>query len=161
MKKLKHEQLLPITIKEAWDFFATPANLDQVTPPGLTFEITSDVPPKMYEGLIITYRIKPMFNIPVNWCTEITHIREYEFFVDEQRLGPYNIWHHEHHFKPVEGGVMMTDILHYHIGKSVLGWLAGKLFVHRKVNEIFTYRHEVLEKRFKKGAATFIPEKPA
>lgn len=145
---LKQEQLLPINLDQAWDFFATPKNLNEVTPAGLVFEITSDLPEKMYEGLIITYRIKPMFNIPVNWCTEITHIKEKEFFVDEQRKGPYAMWHHEHHFKAVEGGVMMTDILHYDIGKYVFGWIAGKLFVHKKVQDIFKYRYEVLSRYF-------------
>ena len=102
----------------------------------------------MYEGLIITYRIKPMLNIPLNWCTEITHIKEHQFFVDEQRKGPYNIWHHEHHFKAVEGGVLMTDLLHYDIGKSIFGWIAGKLFVHKQVKEIFEFRKKTLATYF-------------
>jgi ligand-binding SRPBCC domain-containing protein len=148
MRKLVQKQVLPISLDEAWDFFATPKNLNEVTPGDLVFEITSDLPDTMYEGLIITYRIKPMLNIPVNWCTEITHIKERQFFVDEQRKGPYNIWHHEHHFEEVPEGVLMTDILHYDIGLSVFGWLAGKLFVHNKVREIFEYRFKVLETYF-------------
>lgn len=148
MRIIKQNQFLPISLEEAWNFFATPKNLNEVTPNDLTFEITSELPEKMYEGLIITYRIRPMLNIPLNWCTEITHIRENEFFVDEQRKGPYNIWHHEHHFKSVEGGVMMTDIVHYDIGKSILGWIAGKLFVDKKVREIFEYRYKTLETYF-------------
>ena len=149
MQKLKQEQFLPISLEEAWEFFATPNNLNKLTPAGLVFEITSELPEKMYEGLMITYRIKPMLNITVNWCTEITHIQERKFFVDEQRKGPYSIWHHEHHFLAVEGGVLMTDILHYDIGKSVFGWLAGKMFVHKKVREIFSYRYQALETYFK------------
>jgi ligand-binding SRPBCC domain-containing protein len=148
MRKIKQEQFLPISLDEAWDFFATPKNLNIVTPSEMVFEITSDLPDKMYEGLIITYRIRPMLNIPVNWCTEITHIREREFFVDEQRKGPYNIWHHEHHFREVDGGVVMTDILHYDIGKWLLGWAAGSLFVYKKVEEIFAFRYKALEKLF-------------
>ncbi len=150
MRKLKQEQFLPISLDQAWEFFATPKNLNEVTPADMVFEITSHLPDKMYEGLIITYRIKPMLNIPIDWCTEITHIKEKEFFVDEQRKGPYNIWHHEHHFKAVEGGVMMTDLLYYDIGKSVFGWLAGKLFVNQKVEAIFKYRYKTLEKYFSK-----------
>ena len=150
MKKLKQEQFLPISLDQAWDFFATPKNLNEVTPEDMVFEITSDLPPKMYEGLMITYRIRPMLNIPINWCTEITHIKEQEFFVDEQRQGPYRIWHHEHHFKEVPGGVLMTDILHYDIGKSFFGWMAGYLFVHKRVKQIFEYRHKTLESYFNK-----------
>ena len=125
MEVLKQEQFLPISIQQAWKFFATPRNLNEITPADMTFEITSPLPDKMYEGLIITYRIKPLLNIAVDWVTEITHIREMEFFIDEQRSGPYKIWHHEHHFKAVDGGVIMTDLLYYDIGKSIFGWIAG------------------------------------
>ena len=151
MTVYKTEQLLPLSLQEAWDFFATPRNLNAVTPKELEFRITSDVPDKMYEGLIISYKIKPMLNIPVNWVTEITHIKDLAYFVDEQRKGPYRLWHHEHHFMEVPEGVLMTDILHYEIGKSIFGWLAGKLFVHRKVKEIFQYRNKILSTYFKSG----------
>jgi ligand-binding SRPBCC domain-containing protein len=150
MQKLKQTQFLPISLDQAWDFFSSPKNLNEVTPEDMVFEITSELPEKMYEGLIITYRIKPMLNIPVDWMTEITHIKEKEFFVDEQRKGPYHIWHHEHHFKAVEGGVLMTDLLYYDIGKSIFGWIAGKLFVHKKVQQIFDYRYRKLEGFFTK-----------
>jgi len=150
MIKLKQEQFLPITLDEAWQFFATPRNLNEVTPDDMVFEIVSDLPDSMYAGLLINYRLKPMLNIPINWCTEITHIKEKEYFVDEQRKGPYRIWHHEHHFEAVEGGVLMTDLLHYDIGKSLFGWIAGKLFVHKKVKAIFDYRYKALQTYFKK-----------
>jgi len=145
MHSLKQEQFLPVTLDEAWHFFATPKNLNEVTPKDMVFEITSELPDTMYEGLLIHYRLKPMGNISINWCTEITHIKEKVYFVDEQRVGPYKIWHHEHHFKSVTGGVLMTDILHYDIGKSVFGWLAGILFVHKKVANIFKFRFNTLE----------------
>ena len=145
MHSLKQEQFLPVTLDEAWHFFATPKNLNEVTPKDMVFEITSELPDTMYEGLLIHYRLKPMGNISINWCTEITHIKEKVYFVDEQRMGPYKIWHHEHHFKSVTGGVLMTDILHYDIGKSVFGWLAGILFVHKKVANIFKFRFNTLE----------------
>ena len=150
MKKLKQEQFLPISLDEAWKFFATPKNLNEVTPDDMVFEIISELPETMYAGLLINYRLKPMFNIPINWCTEITHIKEKEYFVDEQRKGPYRIWHHEHHFKAVNGGVLMTDILHYDIGKWIVGRIAGKLFVDKKVKGIFAYRNSTLETYFKK-----------
>ena len=148
MHILKQEQFLPISLSEAWDFFSTPRNLNEITPDDLDFEICSELPDHVYKGLMITYRIRPILNIPVNWCTEITQVKEKEFFVDEQRSGPYKIWHHEHHFKSTEGGVLMTDILQYEIGKSIFGWLAGKLFVHKKVKQIFDYRYKKLETYF-------------
>lgn len=150
MQTLQQQQILPISLEEAWNFFATPRNLNEITPPDLTFEITSPLPDKMYEGLMITYKIRPFLNIPFDWCTEITHIKEMEYFVDEQRSGPYKIWHHEHHFNAVEGGVLMTDLLYYEIGLSAIGWLAGKLFVHQRVKDIFTYRKQTLAEYFHK-----------
>jgi ligand-binding SRPBCC domain-containing protein len=146
MKKLVQEQFLPISIEKAWDFFATPKNLNEVTPKDMVFKIMGDIPEKMYQGMFIRYKITPMLNIQLDWCTEITHIQEGQFFVDEQRKGPYNIWHHEHHFKSVEGGVLMTDILHYDVGMGILGWIASKLFVDNKVKQIFEYRKEILGK---------------
>lgn len=150
MIKLKQEQFLPISLDEAWQFFATPKNLNEVTPDDMVFEIVSELPDTMYAGLLINYRLKPMLNIPINWCTEITHIKEKMYFVDEQRKGPYSIWHHEHHFKAVADGVIMTDILHYDIGKSIFGWIAGKMFVNKKVKSIFAYRFKMLESYFEK-----------
>lgn len=150
MIKLKQEQFLPISLDEAWQFFATPKNLNEVTPDDMVFEIVSELPDTMYAGLLINYRLKPLLNIPINWCTEITHIKEKVYFVDEQRKGPYSIWHHEHHFKAVAGGVLMTDILHYDIGKSIFGWIAGKMFVNKKVKSIFAYRFKMLESYFEK-----------
>ena len=149
MKILKQEQLLPISLSEAWAFFATPRNLNDVTPKNMVFQITSELPDKMYAGLFITYRLKPLFNIPLRWVTEITHIEENAFFVDEQRLGPYRIWHHEHHFKSVEGGVLMTDIIHYHVGLSFVGVLAERLFVNKMVAGIFEFRRETLSNLWK------------
>jgi len=148
MNNLIQEQFLPVSLEEAWKFFATPKNLNKVTPADMIFEITSDVPETMYEGMLITYKLKPMLNITVDWCTEITHIKHQKFFIDEQRKGPYSLWHHEHHFKSVDGGVLMTDKLTYDIGKSVFGWMAGKLFVHKKVRDIFNFRYKILEEYF-------------
>jgi ligand-binding SRPBCC domain-containing protein len=149
MSLLKQTQFLPISLEEAWSFFATPRNLNEVTPKDMNFTITSDLPEKMYEGLMITYKLKPMWGISITWWTEITHINEPQYFVDEQRKGPYKIWHHEHHFTAVEGGVLMTDILYYEIGMSFLGWIAGHLFVHKKVKQIFSHRYHLLESLFK------------
>lgn len=148
MKKLVQTQVLPISIDEAWDFFSSPQNLNLITPPDMTFHIISDIPATMYEGMFITYKISPVPLLRFLWCTEITHIKPGAFFVDEQRIGPYRIWHHEHHFEPHPNGVLMTDILHYRIGKGMAGWIAGKVFVHQKVNAIFKFRYQKLQELF-------------
>jgi ligand-binding SRPBCC domain-containing protein len=149
MKRIVAEQFLPISLEKAWDFFSSPKNLNEITPPEMTFKILNELPEKMYEGMMISYKISPMLNFPLDWVTEITHIKENQFFVDEQRIGPYAIWHHEHHFNAVEGGVHMTDILHYHVGLGPLGWIASKLFVDAKVQGIFDYRFKKLEGMYK------------
>lgn len=148
MNVLRSELLLPITLQEAWDFFSTPNNLNKITPEDMVFKITSDVPEKMYAGLLISYKITPLLNIPLDWVTEITHIEEPNYFVDEQIKGPYRIWHHEHHFQVTEKGVLMTDILHYDVGKSIFGWIAEKLFVDAQVKKIFKFREKKLLELF-------------
>ncbi len=148
MKYLEFEQLLPLSLEEAWSFFSSPANLNRITPEKMDFQMLDELPATMYEGMLIRYRIKPMLNIPINWVTEITRIRDLEYFVDEQRKGPYRIWHHEHHFKAVGSGVLMTDKLYYDIGLGLVGWIAGKLWVDQQVRKIFHFREMKLNELF-------------
>ncbi|HMV78279.1 MAG TPA: SRPBCC family protein [Leptospiraceae bacterium] len=148
LQTLKREQTLPVSMEKAWDFFSDPENLNEITPEDMTFRIMSTLPEKMYEGMLIHYKISPFLSIPLDWVTEITHIREKEFFIDEQRIGPYRIWHHEHHFRKAENGILMTDLLNYDVGMGVLGSIAGAVFVHRKVRSIFDYRYEKLKNLF-------------
>ena len=149
---LKKEQAIPISLEEAWDFFSSPLNLSKITPEGMQFVVTSDHNPatKMYAGMIITYIISPFLGIKMNWMTEITHVKEGEYFVDEQRFGPYALWHHQHHFKAIEGGVLMTDILDYAIPYGPIGRLANAIFVGKQVIEIFDYRVGAIERLFGK-----------
>ena len=149
MKHLTFEQFLPISLDQAWTFFSSPKNLNLITPPEMDFRILDELPEQMYQGMLIRYKIKPMLNIPLDWVTEITVIRDHQFFIDEQRKGPYRIWHHEHHFKAVEGGVLMTDKLYYDIGMGFIGTLAGKLWVDKQVLNIFNFRKTALEDLFR------------
>jgi ligand-binding SRPBCC domain-containing protein len=110
----KSKQNLPISIDEAWEFLSNPKNLKIITPDYMGFDVLTEVPEKMYEGLIIAYKVRPLLGIPINWVTEIKYVHDKSFFVDEQRFGPYKMWHHEHHFKAVEGGVEMTVIIRIH-----------------------------------------------
>lgn len=148
VKTLTSTQVLPISMDLAWNFFSSPVNLNEITPADMTFRIISKLPDKMYPGLIIIYKVSPMFNIPMTWVTEITQVQEQRYFVDEQRKGPYRMWHHEHHFVEVEGGVEMTDILHYDVGKGIFGRIASWLFVDKRVREIFEFREKKLRELF-------------
>jgi len=148
MKRLEFEQFLNIPMEQAWPFFSSPANLNRITPPQLKFQFIGAPPANVYEGLVIRYRIRPMLNIPVKWVTKITALEKNIFFIDEQIKGPYKIWHHEHHFKTVDGGVLMTDILEYDIGWGLLGWLAGEMWVHKQVWNIFSFRQKTLSELF-------------
>lgn len=149
---LERVQHLPISLEEAWTFFSSPANLKVITPPEMGFDILSGEHwiKKMYAGQIIVYTVRPLWNIPINWMTEITQVREMEYFIDEQRSGPYLIWHHQHHFRAIKGGMEMIDLLHYKLPLGWLGDLAHALFVKKRIEEIFNYRREVLEERFGK-----------
>ena len=146
MDYLIREQFLPMNIDEAWDFFSKPDNLKKITPPYMGFDITSEpADGEMYEGQIITYKVKPLLNIPLNWMTEITNVKKPYYFVDNQKKGPFSIWHHQHHFKEVEGGVIMKDIIYFAAPLGILGLPAEKLIVRKRVEEIFRYRFEVLK----------------
>jgi ligand-binding SRPBCC domain-containing protein len=151
MPQLKIEQLLPITIDTAWDFFSSPANLNVITPESMRFTIISELPDKIYSGLLIHYKISPLPFTRFNWTTKITDVEDPFFFADEQIKGPYKLWRHEHMFEIVPGGVKITDTVTYEIGKSFLGWIAGKLFVHKKVKKIFSFRKKKLDELFPKG----------
>ena len=109
------------------------------------FDIKTDLPEKMYEGLMIEYTVKPLLGIPMNWVTEIKTVKDLKFFVDEQRVGPYKMWHHEHHFKEVEEGIEMTDIVSYDLPFGFLGRLMHPILVRKKLDEIFDYRFKAVE----------------
>lgn len=150
MYQLKRTQFVKTDLQTCWDFFSSPKNLKEITPDYMGFDVLVDVPEKMYEGLMIEYIVKPLLGIPMTWITEIKYVHDKEFFVDEQRKGPYKIWHHEHHFKEVEGGVEMIDIVSYEIPLGVLGKIAHPIFVKNKLDEIFNYRFKKVEEIFGK-----------
>lgn len=147
---LRQEQRLPISREIAWDFFSTPRNLDHITPPDAGFEVTYLSSEKMYDGQIITYKAKVVPFITMTWVTEIKCVAEGVAFVDEQRFGPYRLWHHRHTFEEIDGGVLMTDLVHYVMPLGIIGEIARWLFVGKKLERVFDYRRKVLEEKFGK-----------
>lgn len=146
---IERSVVIPSSLEEVWSFFSTPQNLNEITPASMSFEILTDVSKlKTYAGLLIQYKIRPFANIPFKWVTEITHCQEQVFFVDEQRFGPYAFWHHQHHFKAVEGGVEMRDIVHYALPFGWIGRAVHTLFIRAQVESIFTYRESVIQQKF-------------
>ncbi len=139
---------LKTSIEEAWEFFSNPSNLPFITPPHLDMRITSPPSEQTYEGQIITYRIRPFLGFPLLWVTEITHIRAPHYFVDEQRAGPYRLWHHQHFLKPVSGGVLVEDIVDYLMPLGPLGVIMQRLLVARQLETIFSYRAKALADKF-------------
>jgi ligand-binding SRPBCC domain-containing protein len=146
--RLEVAQNLPISLSTAWQFLSTPKNLDTITPEDMSFQIISGADEKAYPGQVIIYKIRPLFNIPMNWVTEITQCVENKYFIDEQRFGPYRFWHHQHHIEETAGGVIMKDILHYALPFGWIGELMGTLFIHKKIKGIFTFREKKLEQIF-------------
>lgn len=154
MYQLKAEQFIPASIDEVWEFISSPANLKRITPGYMGFDITSgDLPDKMYPGMIISYRVSPVAGIKTTWVTEITHIEEGRYFIDEQRVGPYAMWHHEHHLEEVDEGVMMRDIVSYRPPMGILGAVANRLFIRKKLEGIFEFRVRAIEEIFPVGSA--------
>jgi ligand-binding SRPBCC domain-containing protein len=149
--RLTRTQILPISLPTAWAFFSSPKNLAVITPRKMNFVIlTMSGGDTMYPGQIISYKVNVLPLVRMRWVTEITHVQQPHYFADEQRFGPYALWHHKHHFKAVDGGVEMTDEVDYAIPMGFLGRLAHFLFVGREVNRIFDHRYQVLEDYFKK-----------
>jgi ligand-binding SRPBCC domain-containing protein len=149
--QFRKTQFVSAAIKEVWDFISSPEHLKVITPEYMGFEITSnDLPEKMYPGMIIGYTVKPLLGIKMIWVTEITHIEEKKYFIDEQRIGPYSMWHHQHFIEPSGEGVLMTDIVTYLPPLGFLGAFANKLFIRKQLCNIFNYRNEIIDKHFGK-----------
>lgn len=146
--RLHTVQKLPIEVDEAWDFLSDPKNLKTITPDYMGFNILSGADRTMYPGQIIQYIVTPVAGIPTKWVTEITHVKEGEYFVDEQRFGPYALWHHKHFIRPIENGVEMEDIVDYKLPMGTLGRLAHPILVKPKLKEIFDYRYTKLIELF-------------
>lgn len=148
--RVEFTQKVSVDLDTAWDFFSSPLNLAEITPEDMTFDVTSPIAEdaKMFPGMIITYQVSPLLGIKLNWVTEITHVKDKVYFIDEQRFGPFAFWHHNHHFESIDGGVLMHDTLHYSVGWGPVGILANELVVRHKINEIFNYRYKKVEALF-------------
>ncbi|WP_340199050.1 SRPBCC family protein [Ascidiimonas sp. W6] len=146
--QLHSKQKLPITVQEAWDFLSNPKNLKLITPDSMGFVIKSGADRPMYPGQLIQYTVTPIAGIQTKWVSEITQVKEPEYFVDEQRFGPYAMWHHKHFITPIEGGVEMEDIVDYKLPFGILGQLAHPLLVKNKLLEIFKFREKKLVEIF-------------
>tara|TARA_Y100000766_G_C18752082_1_gene529030 strand:- start:403 stop:861 length:459 start_codon:yes stop_codon:yes gene_type:complete len=147
--QIKKEQFLNASIEDVWGFVSSPKNLKKITPDYMNFVIKSEnSEEKIYPGMIICYKVSPLLKIPTSWVTEITHVEKNKFFVDEQRDGPYKIWHHEHLFKQEEKGVLMIDIISYKLPFGILGRLVNYFFINKKINKIFNYRYDRMKEIF-------------
>lgn len=146
--RLQKKQNLPITVEKAWEFLSDPKNLKAITPDYMGFNILSGADRPMYPGQIIQYIVTPILGIKTKWVTEITHVQHQKYFVDEQRFGPYALWHHKHFIKEIDGGVEMEDIIDYKIPLGILGQMAHPFLVKPKLEEIFSYRQTKLIELF-------------
>jgi len=148
--QINTKQNLPISVKEAWEFLSSPNNLAEITPKYMNFKILSGANKSIFAGQIIQYKVTPVLGITLKWVTEITQVKQNEYFVDEQRFGPYSLWHHKHFIKEIDGGIEMEDIVDYKIPFGFLGQIAHSLFIEKKLRQIFNYREKKLVKLFGK-----------
>jgi ligand-binding SRPBCC domain-containing protein len=147
--QLYKKQIVNGSLEEVWDFISSPKNLKEITPDYMGFEITSgNLSERMYPGMIISYTVKPVLGMKMIWVTEITHVEEMRYFVDEQRIGPYSMWNHQHFIEPSGQGVLMTDIVSYSPPFGFLGAFANSVFISKQLDTIFNYREKKLEKLF-------------
>jgi ligand-binding SRPBCC domain-containing protein len=145
---LHAKQKLPISVDEAWHFLSDPKNLKKITPEYMGFNILSGADRPMFPGQLIQYIVTPILGIKTKWVTEITHVQDKKYFVDEQRFGPYALWHHKHFINEIPGGVEMEDIIDYKVPAGILGQLVHPFLVKPKLDEIFAYRTKKLSDLF-------------
>ena len=146
---LRTTQVIEAPLDECWAFFSDPRNLAKITPLALGFQIVSDLPPAIRPGLIIQYRVRPLFGIPMTWVSEITHVEGARFFIDEQRIGPYSLWHHEHSFREVEDGrTEITDVVQYAPPFGILGEIVHPFLIAPELAKIFAFREKAVRKLF-------------
>jgi ligand-binding SRPBCC domain-containing protein len=147
---IKSRQFIKSDLETVWNFISSPKNLSKITPDKMDFNILSEAEDlnTMYSGQIIEYTVSPVFNIKLHWVTEIKAVVDKSFFIDEQRVGPYSFWHHKHFIKEVDGGVEMTDVVHYKLPFGFLGKVVNALFVKKQLEDIFAYRFKKLEQLF-------------
>ena len=146
--QIKTKQKLPISVDKAWEFLSNPKNLKEITPKYMNFRILSGADRSIFAGQIIQYKVTPVLGISTKWVTEITHVKDKEYFVDEQRFGPYALWHHKHFIKKIDGGVEMEDIIDYKIPFGIIGQIAHPIIVKNKLKQIFKYRENKLKELF-------------
>ncbi len=148
VNKLFYSQKLPISLDEAWDFLSSPNNLKLITPESMNFKIIDWDKKKAYPGQIIQYTVSPVLGIKIKWVTEITQVIRNNYFIDEQRFGPYSFWHHKHFIKEIDNGILMDDVIHYKIPFGLIGKIFNKIYVQNKLDKIFKYRENKLNEIF-------------
>ncbi|MCA9508376.1 MAG: SRPBCC family protein [Myxococcales bacterium] len=148
MHIIEYRQNISVSLHDCWEFFSAPQNLKILTPPHLGFSDKNDAQP-MYPGQIIIHQIKPLLGIPIEWVTQITHVKIFDYFIDEQRFGPYKFWHHEHRFQESSDGTRIIDRIHYQLPFGPLGNLMNWLKVRRDLEKIFDYRQQKIVQIFK------------
>ena len=146
--QIKTKLKLPISVDKAWEFLSNPKNLKEITPKHMNFRILSGADRSIFAGQIIQYKVTPMLGISTKWVTEITHVKDKEYFVDEQRFGPYALWHHKHFIKKIDGGVEMEDVIDYKIPFGIIGQIVHPIIVKNKLKQIFKYRENKLKELF-------------
>ena len=146
--QIKTKQKFPISVDKAWEFLSNPKNLKEITPKHMNFRILSGADRSIFAGQIIQYKVTPMLGISTKWVTEITHVKDKEYFVDEQRFGPYALWHHKHFIKKIDGGVEMEDVIDYKIPFGIIGQIVHPIIVKNKLKQIFKYRENKLKELF-------------
>lgn len=149
--RLTATQVVSAPIGDVWAFFVDPANLAAVTPPWLRLRFTSTPPERVYAGLVVTCEVRPFLGLPLAWATEITHVVEGKRFIDDQRVGPYRLWHHQHELREVAGGTEIRDTVHYVLPLGAIGDVIAKVLVGPRLAAIFEFRRGVLREGFGPG----------
>ena len=157
--EVSYTQKLPTTLDKAWAYFTNPDNLEVLTPKDMGLrnkvsakEILVHSDNSLYIGKLITHNIKllPFLPFRMDWVSEITHLESKHYFVDQQVTGPYAYWHHTHIFREIPQGIEAIDVIRYALPLGVLGRMMQPVFIQPKLQEVFAFRHKILEAHFGK-----------
>ena len=146
--QLFRRQVLKLTLQEAWDFFSSPYNLNTITPDFFHVTVTSKVPEKIYAGLMISYRMKAVFGIPMAWLSEVSHCEEPKRFVYQQRIGPFKFWSHEVCLTEQDQGIILEDIMFYAMPLGWLGEFINSVLIANKLEQIFDTRRDYFQNKW-------------
>jgi ligand-binding SRPBCC domain-containing protein len=92
----------------------------------------------------VTWQAKHLFKTR-QFTAKITAMQSPGFFIDEMIKGDFKRFHHEHHFKSVENGTIMIDLLHFETPYGIIGKMSNTLFLKSYLEKFLIKRNRMIK----------------